>query len=95
MGLLPVYAGLQGGVKISALRAAFGGCAPKRACGRSPAEHYKIIFKMIGSAGVNARPTMQGKHHANRKRAAPGFYLTVNLLFLCGQGPHATFIFIF
>ena len=27
----------HGGVKISALRAAFGGCAPRRACGRSPA----------------------------------------------------------
>ena len=31
----------------------------------------KIIFKMIGSAGVNARPTMRGKHHTNRQRAMP------------------------
>ena len=30
---------------ISALRAAYGGCAPKRACGRSPTEIISIVGK--------------------------------------------------
>ena len=30
---------------ISALRAAFGGCAPKRACGRSPRGRLYLLFK--------------------------------------------------
>ena len=34
---------------ISALRAAFGGCAPKRACGRSPGE--KVDSKTAGTGG--------------------------------------------
>ena len=41
------------------------------------------------------RRAEQGTRHTNRKRAAAALYHTANLIFLCGQGPHATTIFHF
>ena len=77
----------HGGVKISALRAAFGGCAPKRRCGASP------------KRACGRSPALQSKntHHVNRKRAAAMFYHTANLIFCAAKGrtPPSFFIFHF